>query len=67
MNLRPIDLFDDLSDAELAQFEAVAHEYSLQPGDLLADPDVPRKGCLLLLEGVAQALVVDGDRTEPAG
>jgi signal transduction histidine kinase len=67
MNLRPIDLFDDLSDSELAQFEAVAHEYTLQPGDLLADPDVPRKGCLLLLEGVAQALVVDGDRTEPAG
>jgi signal transduction histidine kinase len=67
MNLRSIDLFDDLSDDQLAEFAAVAHEYTLQPGDLLADPDVPRKGCLLLFEGTAQALVVDGDRTEPAG
>jgi CRP-like cAMP-binding protein len=67
MNLRAIDLFDDLGDDDLARFEAVAHEYTLEPGDVLAGPSEPRKGCLLLLEGTAQALVVDGDRTEPAG
>ena len=67
MNLRPIDLFDDLSDEQLARFEAVAHEYTLAPGDVIADPADSPAGCLLLLEGTAQALLLDGDRTEPAG
>ncbi len=67
MNLRSIDLFDDLDDEQLAQVAAVAHEYTLQPGDVLADPAEPKRACLLLLEGTAQSLLVDGDRTEPAG
>jgi signal transduction histidine kinase len=67
VSLRPIDLFDDLSDAELAEWEAVAHEFTLQPGDLLADPARPSHACHLLLEGTVQGLLVDGDRTEPAG
>jgi signal transduction histidine kinase len=67
VNLRPIDLFDDLSDEQLAEFEAVAHEYTLEPGDLLAHPSDAPRGLLLLLEGTVQALLVDGDRTEPAG
>jgi signal transduction histidine kinase len=67
VNLRAIDLFDDLSDDELAEFAAVAREYTLQPGDVLADPEQPPVGCLLMFEGTAQALILDGDRTEPAG
>jgi signal transduction histidine kinase len=67
MTLRAIDLFDDLSDEELAQWEAVAHELTLRPGDVLTDPANPSRACHLLLEGVVQGLLVDGDRTEPAG
>src|SRR5205085_5932710 len=67
MTLRAIDLFDDLSDEELAQWEAVARELTLRPGDVLTDPANPSRACHLLLEGVVQGLLVDGDRTEPAG
>jgi signal transduction histidine kinase len=67
VNLRSIDLFDDLSDDQLAEFAAAAHEYAVQPGDVIADSSRPRPGCLLLFDGTAQALLVDGDRTEPAG
>jgi signal transduction histidine kinase len=67
VNLRAIDLFDDLSDDELAQFAAVAREYTVAQGDVIAEPATGSPGCLLLLEGTAQALVLDGDRTEPAG
>jgi signal transduction histidine kinase len=67
MNLRAIDLFDDLSDDQLAQFAAAAREYTVARGDVIAEPAAGSPGCLLLFEGTAQALVLDGDRTEPAG
>jgi signal transduction histidine kinase len=65
--LRAIDLFDGLSDAELQRWPMVAHTFGARPGDVLAEVGEPVPGVMLLLEGSAIALIVDGERTEPAG
>jgi signal transduction histidine kinase len=65
--LRSIDLFDDLDDADLEQWLAVASVRDAEPGEVLAEQGVEAIGTLLLLEGSAQALIVDGERTEPVG
>jgi signal transduction histidine kinase len=65
-DLRRVDLFDDLDDDALAEVAALTRPFSVEPGDLIADRgDV--SGVVLLLDGVLQALVPDGDRFEPAG
>lgn len=66
-DLRPVDLFDDLDDDQLAQWAAVARSYDAEPGDVLAEHGEVPPGVLLLLEGTAQALLVEGERTEPVG
>jgi signal transduction histidine kinase len=65
-DLRPIDLFDDLTDAELAEWAAVAEPGGAAPGDVLAEQG-GTPSAVLLLEGIAEALLVAGDRTESAG
>jgi signal transduction histidine kinase len=65
--LRAIDLFDGLTADELERWLAVTHTFTAQPGEVLAQPGEPVSGVLLLLEGSALGLIVDGDRTEPAG
>jgi signal transduction histidine kinase len=65
-DLRRVDLFDDLGDDALAEVVAVTQPFSAEPGELIADRgDV--SGVVLLLDGVLQTLVADGDRFEPAG
>jgi signal transduction histidine kinase len=65
-DLRRVDLFDDLDDDALAEVAAVATPFTVEPGEYIAKRgDVV--GVVLLLEGVLQTLIVDGDRTEPAG
>jgi signal transduction histidine kinase len=66
-DLRPVDLFDDLTDDELALWAEVATPYDRKAGEVLAEQGVEVEGALLLLEGSAQALLVDGGRTEPVG
>jgi signal transduction histidine kinase len=65
--LRTVDLFDDLDAQELAQWVAVAHPRHVGPGEVIAEQGQPPRGLQLLLEGEAQALLVEGGRTEPAG
>jgi signal transduction histidine kinase len=65
--LRAIDLFDGLTDAELERWPPVAHTFTAQPGEVLAEQGQAVAGVLLLLEGSALGLLVNGERTEPAG
>jgi signal transduction histidine kinase len=63
-DLRAVDLFDDLDDEQLAQWAAVARERHAEPGEVLAEQGEEPSGLLLLLEGTAQALLMDGARAE---
>jgi signal transduction histidine kinase len=65
-DLRRVDLFDDLDDDALAEVAAVAAPFAAEPGELIAERgDV--SGVVLLLEGVLQTLIGEGDHLEPAG
>jgi signal transduction histidine kinase len=65
-DLRTIDLFEDLDDEALAEWAAVTEPFSAVAGEIVADKG-KRTGVLLLFSGVVQTLLVEGDRTEPAG
>ncbi len=67
MDLRPVDLFDDLTDAELALWEAAAEERSYGPDEIIAEQGEPCEGIWLFLEGKARSLLVTSGRTEPIG
>jgi signal transduction histidine kinase len=66
-DLRTIDLFDDTTDEELEEWIAVAQLDTAEPGDVIAGQGLAPRGVLLLLEGVAQAHLVEQDRLEPVG
>jgi signal transduction histidine kinase len=66
-DLRPVDLFDDLDDDQLAQWAAVARSYDAAPGDVLIEQGTNPPGVLLLLDGAVQTLLVEGGRTESVG
>jgi signal transduction histidine kinase len=66
-DLRSMDLFDDLDDADLGDFLEVSRVQDFEAGEILAEQGEEPLGVILLLEGVAQALLIDGDRYEPAG
>jgi signal transduction histidine kinase len=65
--LRTVDLFDDLTDEELAEWVEVASVEALEPGDLLFEQGVEPPGLKLLLEGEGLAILIEGDRQEPVG
>ncbi|HWF74006.1 MAG TPA: cyclic nucleotide-binding domain-containing protein, partial [Solirubrobacteraceae bacterium] len=65
--LRTVDLFDDLDDAELAQWVPVAQAARIETGELIAEAGEEPTGMTLLLEGEAQALMLDHGRSEPVG
>ena len=65
-DLRPIDLFDDLDDEQLAQWAAVAQPREAAPGEVIAEQGTPTPA-VLVLDGIVEALLVAGERTEPAG
>ena len=62
-DLRPVDLFDGLDDAELADWAAVAQRRRFEPGELLAEQGVDVLGLSCLLEGEAQTVIVTNGRT----
>jgi signal transduction histidine kinase len=65
--LRAIDLFDGLDDAELEPWLAAAEPFDAAPGDVLAAQGQTSDGPLLLLEGTAEALSHDEGRVESLG
>ncbi len=65
--LRTIDLFDGLSDEELARWQAVTLTYEAFPGEQIAEDNAPDQGVQLLLEGAARSLLVRDDRIDAAG
>jgi len=66
-DLRPVDLFDDLTDDEMAEWVAVAQLQDAAPGDILVEQGKEPERVMLLLEGHAHTLLIDGERTEPVG
>lgn len=65
--LRGVDLFDDVADEDLHAWLAIAELQCREPGQTIAEQGEPVPGVHLLLEGVAEALMVTGERTEPLG
>jgi signal transduction histidine kinase len=66
-DLRPVDLFDDLGDAELEEWARVAELREVPAGGLLTEQGERPAGLQLLLEGRTQTLLVDSGRPEPIG
>jgi signal transduction histidine kinase len=66
-DLRAVDLFDDLTDSELEPWVAVATPQEAEPGDVLAEQGQAPPGVFLLLEGIAQALLIEPGRAERVG
>ena len=64
-DLRPVDLFDDLDDTELAEWAAAAERRDAEVGDVVLDENSESEGLLCLLEGTLQMFRHDGDRLEP--
>jgi CRP-like cAMP-binding protein len=66
-DLRRIDLFDDLSDDELAPWLEVVRCDRVAAGDLMTEQGEPARGLLLLLDGTARTYLLDAERPEPVG
>ncbi len=66
-DLQSIDLFDDLSDAQLGPWLEVVTCRKVAPGELLEEQGDPPAGLQLLLTGTARTYLLDGDRPEPVG
>ena len=66
-DLRPVDLFDDLDDAALAEWAAVAQDRRFDVGEVVIEGGEEPEGLVCLLEGSLQMFVQDGDRFEPSG
>ncbi len=66
-DLRPVDLFDDLSDEELAPWVEAAVPDEVPEGTILAEQDQTVEGLTLLLEGTARSMLRSGDDFEPVG
>jgi signal transduction histidine kinase len=65
--LRPIDLFTELSDAELEEWAAVSEPFTVEAGGLVLEQAERVPGIVLLFEGTMRTLVVDDGRPEPLG
>ena len=63
-DLRRIDLFDDLDDAGLEAFAAVAQERSFGPDACVGDQGDNPEGVMLLLDGTLLAEVVENGRAD---
>jgi signal transduction histidine kinase len=65
--LRGVDLFDGLSDTDLAEWVTLARTRHVDPGGIIAEQGEEPPGLQLLLEGRAQALILAQGRSEPVG
>ncbi len=66
-DLRPIDLFSELSDEELQMWCDAAQLKDIPAGTVYARQDETKTGLILILEGTIEALVQDGTGDEPIG
>jgi signal transduction histidine kinase len=66
-DLRPVDLFDELGDAALAEWAAVARWRDAAPGEIVIEAGQEPEGLHCLLEGSLQIFSPDGNRFEPVG
>ncbi|UJA20337.1 cyclic nucleotide-binding domain-containing protein [Thermoleophilia bacterium SCSIO 60948] len=66
-DLRPVDLFDDLSDEELEPWAAVAVPRFVPRGELLVEQGEEAEGLLLILEGTASVALRHGAAWDPLG
>ncbi|MGN6167860.1 MAG: sensor histidine kinase [Solirubrobacteraceae bacterium] len=66
-DLRPVDLFDELDDAELGEWAAVAQFRHVEAGELVVHDGAETEGLLCLLDGTLQVFARDGERLEPVG
>jgi signal transduction histidine kinase len=66
-DLHAIDLFDDLDDAQLDEWLAVARPQVFEPGEVMAEQGELPPGVQLLLDGSVLTFLVDQDRTERVG
>jgi signal transduction histidine kinase len=64
-DLRPVDLFDDLDDTELAEWAAAARWRGAEVGDVVLEEAGEAAELMCLLEGTLQAFRRDVDRLEP--
>jgi signal transduction histidine kinase len=65
--LRTVDLFEGLDDAQLAEWTAAATVRRVQAGEIIAEQGEETRGLQLLLDGDAQASIVDHASSEPIG
>jgi signal transduction histidine kinase len=66
-DLRPIDLFSELSDEELQAWCDAAELHAIPAGTVMAKQDETKTGLILVLQGTIEALVQDGSGDEPIG
>lgn len=66
-DLRPVDLFTECSDGQLAIWAAAAQRQDVARGTELAQQGETFTGLVLVLEGTIEALVMDGTGDEPIG
>jgi signal transduction histidine kinase len=59
--LRQVDLFAELGEAELQRFCNVATLHEAAPGERISEYGEPTRGVMLLLEGEAVMLIPDGE------
>ena len=62
--LRTIDLFDDLDDAQLGEWLPVIEPLLAEPGEILAEHGTPTP-VFLLFEGTLQTWLVNDEHVEP--
>src|SRR6202008_1843408 len=65
--LRKVDLFEELDDAQLAEWVPVAHTYHVPAGGIIVEQGEENRGMNLLLVGEAQATIIDQGGSEPVG
>jgi signal transduction histidine kinase len=66
-DLRRIDLFAELDDAQLEQWRAVTQAFHVPDGGIIAEQDASPRGLLLLLEGRTRMFKVTDERFDPIG
>ena len=66
-DLRMIDLFDELSDEELALWAEVAVPFTAAPGEIVVEAGKPPRGAIMTFEGSLEALSPDGRNSASFG
>jgi signal transduction histidine kinase len=65
--LRTVDLFDTIDDAQLAEWAPLAHVRHLAAGEIIVEQGEGPRGLQLLLSGRAQAFILAEGKSEPVG